>query len=1412
MMHLFSFLRRSACSLAAMGLGLVTAGAAQAQTFTPSATYSTGIVPQGIASADVNGDGRLDLIMTNSNSNTVGVLLGSATTPGTFPATATFYGSGGTFPVQVGMGDVNGDGRPDIVVDNANSNNVSVLLNSATTPGTFATAVAYPSSSSGPRGLGLADVNGDGRLDVVVGGSGTIGVLLNSASTPGTFATGITYPTGVDADAIAVGDVNGDGRPDVAVTGYFTANTIIVLLNSASTPGTFPTATSYGSGGGTPRGVTFGDVNADGRPDLVVGNESSGNNVGVLLNSATAPGTFGTAVAYPSGANGPNGVRVRDMNGDGRSDIVAANYDVSNGSTVSVLLGSATTPGTFATGTTYSSGGQGPVNLEVSDLNNDGRPDIATTNVLSSTIGVLLNTSLFTAPTLSSINPTSGPVGTSVTLTGTNLTGATAVRFNGTAATTFAVVNATTVTATVPAGATTGNVTVTTPIGTSNGVAFTVTAPTTVVSIVRADPNPTNAASVQFTLTFAAPVTGLSLSNFSVTFIGSGFTSFGSITGFSGSGTTYTVTVNTGSGSGDIRLNLANSTGLTPSVSNVPYVTGEQYTIDKTAPTVAISSTAATGSTTSTTPFAFTVTFSESVTGFVQGDLTVSNGTVSGFSGAGTTYTFNVTPTTAGTATTVNVPQNVAQDQAGNGNTAAAAAYSLTFQAPTITVTPATLPNGTQGTAYSQTLTAAGGTAPYAFAFTAGTLPSGLTLASNGTLAGTPTANGSFNFTVTATDASAAPGPFSGSIAYTLTIAAPAVTAVIWTGSIDSNWYTTGNWTPTQVPTATTDATIPTAPSGDRFPAITNSAANARNLTLNSGASLTQTGGTLALAAGLTNNGTFQPTGGTVSLGGTTLSNIQGSGNTRFWNLTVGANGAQSATSASTSVQRLLTLNGNFTTNGNPFKLESNASGTAMVVNNGNNVVNGTVTVQRYIATDLNPNQGYRHISAPIGNATVGSLATSGFTPVVNPAYNGSATPYTVTPFPTVYGYDQARLATTNNNLIVFDKGWFSPAATDALAGGQGYTALISGGQTWNFTGALNNGNVTQALARNAGPTAADAGWALIGNPYPSPLDWFATSQDAGALVNVGTTMYVYQSNDPSNPYAGAYGFFNNGIGTISNILPLGQGFFVRVADGQTAGSVTFKNSHRPTSYAPTTYRRTTETRPLVELNLQSAGSALTDAAFVYFEQGATDSFDRTFDSEKLPNPSGLNLSTSLTATQRLAIDGRAPLGTAQRVVPLAVGVPATGSYTLSAAQLLNLSTTPVYLRDLLTGAVIDLHTQSSYAFTVANASALLTSRFELVFSPQGPLATATAALAAQVGLYPNPATAAAFVELPAFLGRAAVAAELVDALGRTVRSQSLSAQGAAAHRLDLANLSTGVYTLHLRTSTGVIVKKLVVE
>ena len=148
-------------------------------------------------------------------------------------------------------------------------------------------------------------------------------------------------------------------------------------------------------------------------------------------------------------------------------------------------------------------------------------------------------------------------------------------------------------------------------------------------------------------------------------------------------------------------------------------------------------------------------TFAVTVGSLPAGLSLTSAGVLSGTPTAGGSFNFTVTAT---------------DSSSGSGPFKGAQAYNLTVSAPVITVAPASLPDTTVGAAYNQSISASGGTATYAFAITAGSLPAGLSLSSVGVLSGAPTASGSFTFTVTATDSSTGSGPFSGSQAYTLTV------------------------------------------------------------------------------------------------------------------------------------------------------------------------------------------------------------------------------------------------------------------------------------------------------------------------------------------------------------------------------------------------------------------------------------------------------------------------------------------------------------------------------------------------------------------------------------------------------------------------------------------------------------------
>ena len=529
---------------------------------------------------------------------------------------------------------------------------------------------------------------------------------------------------------------------------------------------------------------------------------------------------------------------------------------------------------------------------------------------------------------------------------------------------------------------------------------------------------------------------------------------------------------------------------------------------------------------------------------------------------------------------------------------------------------------------------------------------------------------------------------------------------------------------------------------------------------------------------------------------------------------TVLAIGVQNAAGLSLSqgvslTQGLQLQTGSLNTNGQPFTLLSTATGTAGVVNAGSGVVVGAATVQRFI-TSSNA-LGYRHYSAPVSNTTFADLNATGFSPVFNTGgYNGSATPGQVTPFPTVFGYDQSRIATVTSNFSAFNKGWFAPnGPADPMVVGKGYTVNAPNTALIDFVGTLNNGAVPSGtLSRGSDPAA---GWQLLGNPYPSPLDWNTVTP--AQRPGMDAAIYVFES---AGQYGGSYRASVNGVGGNANspqpIVVSGQGYFVRVTTPNGTGQVNLDNTNRVTTFGPQPSfgRGAADLRPQVALELR--GASLTDAAYVYFEAGATTGKDVEFDATKLANPTGLNLA-SLAGAEALAINGLPALGTATVLVPLSVAAPQAGSYSLTAGTLANLAGTTVTLVDALTGTRTVLAAGTTYAFTLAGTTA--PGRFALEFRPTGALAaTAAQALAAQTQLFPNPASASFRVQLPVLSAKMAVQATLLNALGQTVLRRSLSAPAGQAldAEFDVRALAAGVYTLRLDVAGTLVTRKVVVE
>jgi hypothetical protein len=403
--------------------------------FQPQRTFGAGTGPAAVAVADLNGDGKPDMVVANygtlfSYGQSVSVLLGNG--DGTFQTQKTF--SVGQSPNAVAIADLNGDGKPDIIVANSKSDTISVLLGNGN--GTFQPQRTISTGFYTPSSVAVADLNGDGKPDLVVtnfyyvrgyvGFPGkSVSVLLGNGD--GTFQLPRSFSTNTSVknygpSSVAVADLNGDGKPDLVVTNYgysgylgsYPGDKVSVLLGNGN--GTFQAAKEYTTGT-APVSVAVADLNGDGKPDLVVADFgiqyfAAGTTVNVLLGNGD--GSFQPAQILDVGKY-PESVAISDLNGDGKPDIIVANL---GGNDISVLQGNG--DGTFKTQQTFATG-YGPPSVVASDLNGDGKPDLVVSNAGSyfspgQTVSVLLGNSAanFTGqtytivPSLDSITGTAG--------------------------------------------------------------------------------------------------------------------------------------------------------------------------------------------------------------------------------------------------------------------------------------------------------------------------------------------------------------------------------------------------------------------------------------------------------------------------------------------------------------------------------------------------------------------------------------------------------------------------------------------------------------------------------------------------------------------------------------------------------------------------------------------------------------------------------------------------------------------------------------------------------------------------------------------------------------------------------------------------------------------------------------------
>jgi hypothetical protein len=347
-------------------------------------------VSAGVVSADFNGDGFADVVAASSvhpavaaGSSNLKTYLSTAA--GAFAAPT--LTAAGDDPLYLASADLNGDGLMDLVSASYDDGALRVFFNDKASPGVFNAPLVL--GSPGASQVAIADMNGDGLPDLI---SADFNVSLFVQTSPGTFAAPLTLYAG-GANWVAVGDLNGDGAPDVALTDGVGVKVLLHTGAASATtyaaPATVFTQTANLDVAGANL-IAIADVNGDGLNDLVITDPGptggSSPTVNVLLQDAANHGSFLAPVSYPITPDSPQSILIKDLQGSGRLDIVIGGRE-----TVIVLLHDPANPGRFLAASSYTA--QDANEIAVADINGDGKPDIVVSTGVSHPVqaGVVTN-------------------------------------------------------------------------------------------------------------------------------------------------------------------------------------------------------------------------------------------------------------------------------------------------------------------------------------------------------------------------------------------------------------------------------------------------------------------------------------------------------------------------------------------------------------------------------------------------------------------------------------------------------------------------------------------------------------------------------------------------------------------------------------------------------------------------------------------------------------------------------------------------------------------------------------------------------------------------------------------------------------------------------------------------------------
>ena len=495
-----------------------------------------------------------------------------------------------------------------------------------------------------------------------------------------------------------------------------------------------------------------------------------------------------------------------------------------------------------------------------------------------------------------------------------------------------------------------------------------------------------------------------------------------------------------------------------------------------------------------------------------------------------------------------------------------------------------------------------------------------------------------------------------------------------WTGTTNTDWNDAGNWSCGMLPNVNTSVVVTNT--GNDPVLSTGATGNVNNLTIDPGASLTVTGNTIYIGGTITNNGTFTATDGSVEMNGTSPQVVGTgifAGNT-IKDLTVN-NPAGVSLTGPLNITGIVTLqNGDLASDGN-LTLISTAVQTALISGSGTGNVTGNATMQRYLASGF----GYKYFSSPVQSATVNEFSDD----------------MTLGDF-TFYNYDENR---TGSGWVTYN------TATNPLVPLEGYAVNFgsaSDPNTVDISGTVNSGSLSTTLYNHN--YTYTQGFNLVGNPYPSPIDWDAAS--GWTKTNIDDAIYFFTASI-TDQYGGTYSSYINGVssdGTASNIIASMQGFFIHVSDGSypVTGTLGMDNNVRITDFTHPFFKSLQVNKPpVLRLTAGFADDAnSSDPLVIYFDENATLAFNKQLEALKLLNTdySVANLYAINQDGIKLSVDALPVIADDSTAIPLGLKINRAGEVAFRISDLdPALTDRKIILTDLVAGKYQDLVPDAVY-------------------------------------------------------------------------------------------------------------------